>query len=354
VSGALLSGLRVLDLSLWQPGQYATRLLADLGAEVVKVEPPGGDRIRPDPQRFDDLNAGKSAVELDLKSPTGYAVLVDLVRDADVLVENLSTAVAERLGVVPARLHEVNPALVVCSVSGFGRTGPLSAGVGHDLVLQAHAGAMVPTPDGPVPMGPDTAGRVGGLAAAFAILAAVTHARATGRGEHVDVSITDVVASWVTARRPRTPVPHEAPATGTFRTADDRWLVLGIYSEDRWWDALCGELGLPGAVGLTMEQRAERAGELRAMLGSAIAGRDRDGLADALVGLGVPAGPVRDRDDVLAHPHFRARGTLVPGRGDEVRLGHPVRYAAHPAREPGPVPPPGRAPSIRIDGRTVA
>ncbi|WP_409330006.1 CaiB/BaiF CoA transferase family protein [Trujillonella humicola] len=340
----LLTGLRVLDLSLWQPGQYATRLLADLGADVVKVEPPGGDRIRPDRVRFDDLNAGKSSVVLDLKQPAGRATLRELVAGADVVVENFRTGVAERLGVGFAQLTEANPAIVLCSVSGYGRTGPLSAEGGHELTFQAHAGAMTSRGDEPpLPMGRDVAGRAGGLAAAFAVLAAVLRARQTGEGDHVDVSITDLLASWITgARPPVVPMPPGAefgPAGGTFRTADGGWVALGVYSEDHYWDALCRELGLDGHAGLTASDRIARAGELRAVLVAALATRTRDELLPALAARGVPAAPVRSRAEVLEHPHFRERGVLVAGPDGGVRIGHPVRYAAHPALPPRPAPP---------------
>jgi crotonobetainyl-CoA:carnitine CoA-transferase CaiB-like acyl-CoA transferase len=343
VSTPLLHGLRVLDLSLWQPGQYATRLLADLGADVVKVEPPGGDRIRPDGVRFDDLNAGKSSVVLDLKQDADRNALLEMVAGVDVVVENFRTGVAERLGVGFDRLRAVNPAIVLCSISGFGRTGPLAAGSGHELNFQAHAGAMTQRSGGPpLPMGRDVAGRAGGLAAAFAVLAAVLRARQTGEGEHVDVSISDLLATWVTGARPPVALlPPEAefgPAGGLFRTADDRWVALGVYSEDHFWDVLCRELGLDHIVGLTLRERNERAGALRTEIAGAVATHTQAELVDALTGPAVPIAPVRTRAEMLAHPHFRERGVLVPGPDGDVRIGHPVRYVVHPALPPGPAP----------------
>lgn len=339
----LLHGLRVLDLSLWQPGQYATRLLADLGADVVKIEPPGGDRIRPDGVRFDDLNAGKSSVVLDLKQEADRDALLEMVAGVDVVVENFRTGVAERLGVGFERLRTANPAVVLCSISGFGRTGPLSAGTGHEINFQAHAGAMTHRSDGPpLPMGRDVAGRAGGLAAAFAVLAAVLRARETGEGEHVDVSISDLLAAWVTGARPPVALlPPEAefgPGGGLFGTADDRWIALGVYSEDHYWDALCRELALDHLVGLTLPERNTRATALRTEVAAAVATRTQADLVDALTGLGVPIAPVRTRAEMLTHPHFRERGVLVPGQDGDVRIGHPIRYAVHPALPPGPAP----------------
>ena len=195
---SLLEGLRVVDLSLWQPGHTATQLLADLGADVLKIEPPGGDRMRPLVDRFYNYNGHKRSVVLDLKTDADRERLLGLVAEAEVVVENYRPGVADRLGVGFDDLSAVNPSVVMCSISGFGQSGPLSSVTGHDHNFQAYAGAFT-FPDGgpPAPAGLLVGDQGGGLAAAFAILAAVLSARRDGVGDHIDVSITDLLAAWV-------------------------------------------------------------------------------------------------------------------------------------------------------------
>lgn len=343
--GLLLADLRIVDLSMWQPGHYATQLLADLGAEVIKVEPPGGDRMRKLPDRFVNFNGRKRTVVLDLRSKPDLARLRDLVRDSDVVVEGYRPGVADRLGVGFESLRAENPSLVYCSISGYGQSGPLSAAPGHDWNYQAYAGAMSGYEPGvsPRPARMLVADHGGGMAAAFGILAAVHCARRTGVGEHVDVSMADLVASWVAPmeavdpRRAAT-APHiEAPAHGVFAVADG-YIVLGIFSEDSMWNDLCRELGLESYVGLGLHQRTESAAELRAALAERLLGFSRDAVVSRL-GTRLPVSPVLTREEMLDHPHFRARGTVVPQGPDGMRaLGHPLRFAVHPALPPGPAP----------------
>ncbi|MGX7678479.1 CaiB/BaiF CoA transferase family protein [Jatrophihabitans sp. DSM 45814] len=344
----LLNGLRVLDLSLWQPGHYATQLLADLGAEVIKIEPPGGDRMRPLADRFANFNGRKRSLVLDLKNSDDYATLLDLLADVEVLVENYRPGVAAKLGVDFERLHPIKPELVVCSITGFGQGGPLAAVTGHDANYQAYAGAMSMI-DGqpPVPAGLLVGDQGSGLVAAFAILAAVLCARRTGEGEHIDVSMADLLATWVAPlgpvddRRPTTSqdgVTGEAPAMGLFATADDHWVVLGVFSENHFWDALCSGLGLQQHVGLTMRDREAQATPLRADLTAQIARHTRDELLRNLGAMGVPIAPVLTRSEMLQHDHFRKRGVLTVGPEGYLMVGHPVRYAVHPALPPGSAP----------------
>ncbi|HVW43036.1 MAG TPA: CaiB/BaiF CoA-transferase family protein [Amycolatopsis sp.] len=342
----LLAGLRVLDLSLWQPGHYATQLLADLGAEIVKVEPPGGDRMRPVADRFVNFNGHKKSVVLNLKDDRDRATLLGMVGDFEVVVENYRPGVAARLGVGFDDLRAVHPAVVLCSISGFGQSGPLAGSTGHDANYQAYAGAMT-TDDGrpPAPAGLLVGDQGSGLAAAFAILAAVLCARRTGEGEHIDVSMADLLATWVAPlgpvdpRRPGMAAGRQgAPGMGTFRTADGRWIVLGVYSEDHFWYALCATLGLGRHVGLTMDARTADAPALRADIAAAVAAGMRKDLVAALERRGVPVAPVLTRAEMLEHPHFRERGVLTTGPDGYRTIGHPIRYAVHPALPPGPAP----------------
>ena len=354
MANQLLDDLRVLDLSMWQPGHYATQLLADLGAEGIKVEPPGGDRERAVLDRHINFNGRKGSVVLNLKEARDHARMMELVADADVVVEGYRPGVAARLGVGFEQLQSVNPAIVLCSISGFGQSGPLTAETGHEHNYQAYAGAMTMIP-GYAPVAPAllVGDQGSGMTAAFAILAAVLCARRTGVGEHVDVSMTDVLASWVApagavdARRPGLQAADStggAPGMGTFLTKDGQWVVLGVYSEDHFWDVLCRGLDLPEHVGLTMAERGRQAHDLRAHLAEAIAGRDCEVLLEQLRSSAVPIAPVLTRKQMLEHPHFRERGTLTTGPDGYLTLGHPIRYRVHPALPPGLAPELGENP----------
>ncbi|HEY8058181.1 MAG TPA: CoA transferase, partial [Acidimicrobiales bacterium] len=136
----LLEGVRVLDLSIWRPGPYATQLLVEMGADVVKVEPPGGDPMRVFPALFADLNAGKRGAAVDLKDPAGRRAVLRRAAGADVVIEGFRPGVAVRLGVGEADVRSVNPTVVYCSISGYGQDGPLVAAPGHDINYQAWAG----------------------------------------------------------------------------------------------------------------------------------------------------------------------------------------------------------------------
>jgi crotonobetainyl-CoA:carnitine CoA-transferase CaiB-like acyl-CoA transferase len=338
----LLDGLRVIDLSLWLPGHVATQLLADLGAQVIKVEPPGGDRMRGQVGQFTNFNGRKRSVVVDLKSSADRDRLYELVADAEVVVENYRPGVADRLGVGFTQLQTVSPAIVMCSITGFGQSGPLSGVSGHDHNYQAYAGAFTfPAGQDPMPSGLLVGDAGSGLAAAFAILAGVLCARRTGVGEHIDVAMTDLLAAWVAPYGPidpgypDPPRGHDLPGMGVFRTADDGFIELGVYSEDHLWAELCNVLGLGAHAGLDMAQRAARAGELRADLAAVIRDRGRDELVEALRGGPVPIAPVLTRVEMMEHPHFHERGLIVDGPDGYRRVAHPLRYAVHPALPPG-------------------
>ncbi|MGD9705161.1 MAG: CaiB/BaiF CoA transferase family protein [Acidimicrobiia bacterium] len=343
----LLEGLRVIDLSLWQPGHTATQLLADLGADVLKVEPPGGDRMRPLVDRFYNYNGRKRSTVLDLKDDAGRQRLLGLAADAEVVVENYRPGVAARLGIGFDDLVAVNPSIVMCSITGFGQTGPLAGVPGHDHNFQAFAGGFT-FPDGgpPAPAGHLVGDQGGGMAAAFAILAAVLCARRTGQGEHIDVAITDLLATWVAPmgsidpRRLQMTGGGSLPGMGVFRTADDEYVELGIFSEDHLWDLMCDALGLAEHVGVDMAGRAARASELRAAVAERMQGWKRDEIVELLTRRSVPVAPVLTRVEMLEHPNFHERGIVATGPDGYRVIAHPIRYAVHPAL------PPGRPPTL--------
>lgn len=340
-NGGLLAGLRVLDLSLWQPGHTSTQLLADLGAVVLKIEPPGGDRMRFMEDRFVNFNGGKRSVVLDLKQDDDRLRLLGYAAEAEVVVENYRPGVADRLGVGFTDLTAVNPSIVLCSITGYGQTGELSQLPGHDHNFQAYAGAFTHPSDGgpPSPAGLLVGDQGGGLAAAFAILAAVMCSHRTGEPEHIDVAITDLLASWVAPMGPiNTDIHAESdlsaehlPGMGVFETADGSFVELGVFSEDQLWNTLCDSLGLSRHIGLRMSDRSASAAALRADLGLAIRSRTRDELVASLCDAGVPIAPVLSRVEMLNHIHFRDRGVITTGPAARRMLGHPIQYAIHPA-----------------------
>jgi len=193
-----LEGLRVLDLTVWRPGPYATQLLAEQGADVLKVEPPGGDPMRSMPDLFDILGAGKRSIVLNLKDDDDRARCLDLAADADVFVESYRPGVAERLGVGYDAVTARNPAIVYACSSGWGQTGPYSTRPGQDMLAQAASGIhfFQGTRDlPPTPIGIGVADLFTGLHLVVAVLAAVSHRQATGEGQRVEVDLFSCVTA---------------------------------------------------------------------------------------------------------------------------------------------------------------
>jgi crotonobetainyl-CoA:carnitine CoA-transferase CaiB-like acyl-CoA transferase len=347
VTSSLLEGLRVLDLGIFRPVPYATQLLVEMGADVLKVEPPGGDPMRVFPPLFEVLNAGKRNVVVDLKDEAGRTRVLALAADADVVMEGFRPGVADRLGVGYDAVAAVNPAIVYCSISGYGATGPLAQVPGHDANYQAYAGVLTPMGGQPKP-GTLPVGDLGaGMAAAMAVLAACWRARASGEGERIDIGIADVLATWTGAvgtMKPRgSPVEMRGmPGYGVYLTADDRYLALGVLAEPHFWQGLCAALDLGALAGVELNERVRRKEELDAEVAAAIALRTRAVAQKALEAHDVPVAPVLDRHEMLALDHFRQRGTVLAEAptltGGGPAMGHPAVYRHHPARPPGPVP----------------
>jgi crotonobetainyl-CoA:carnitine CoA-transferase CaiB-like acyl-CoA transferase len=324
----LLEGMRVVDLSVWRPGPYATQLLAEMGAAVTKVEPPAGDPMLAFPDLYDSLNAHKETLRLDLKDPTGRATLLDMADDADVVVEGFRPGVVDRLGVGYADVRARNVDVIYCSVSGFGQTGPLANAPGHDLTYMAWAAVL--SPDGAPPVAPriPVADLAAGMAAAMAISAACVRRTRTGEGAYLDVSMADVVATWTGAAGPRlegAAAPTRAiPGYGTFDTADGR-LALGVLDEDHFWSALCHEVGLDEHAGMGFAARAARTDELQAAIAAALVERSTGEMVEVLLAVGVPVAPVNDRTAMLTVEHFRQRGTVTTDASGRPAMGPPVR-----------------------------
>jgi alpha-methylacyl-CoA racemase len=333
VSARPLDGIRVLDLSRLLPGGYATLILAELGADVLKVEQPGrGDYIRawaPRPASGDSalhhaLNRGKRSVTLDLSHSAGAELFRELVASADVLVESFRPGVMDRLGLGYATLHEQNPGLVYAAISGYGATGGRAGVAGHDIDYLALAGVLGLA--GPVRGGPwqppvqvaDLGG--GALPAVIAILAALRVRDATGAGQFCDVSMTDGVRSWLllavagyaaTGLLPRASTDPLAGGLACYRVyacADGRHVAVGAL-ESAFFARLLDVLDLSELAPAHLDPT--RQDELASRLGAAFATRTRDEWAAAFADVDACVTPVLDLAEALADPVARERGTIT-------------------------------------------
>lgn len=263
-----LAGLRILDLTQLLPGPYATLLLAELGAEVIKVEPPAGDPVRVMPPflsdgrsaRFVALNRGKKSVALNLKDPQDRDKLLSLVRTADALLEGFRPGVMRRLRLDEPALRALKPDLVYGSLTGYGQSGPYRDRVGHDLNYVGVAGLLSMTGlHQPVIPGVPVADLAGGMFAALKLMAALWQRHRTGEGRFLDVSLTDGAFHWMVlhtaegAVSGEDPRPQEMPLTGgypcynVYQTQDGKWLTLGCL-EPKFWETLCRALHLEAFI----------------------------------------------------------------------------------------------------------
>jgi alpha-methylacyl-CoA racemase len=337
-----LAGLRVLDLTRLLPGGYATQMLADLGADVVKIEEPGlGDYARTMPplkgdvgQGFLAVNRNKRSVALNLKHPEGREALLRLVDGADVLVESFRPGVMARLGLAHQTLRERNGRLIVCAISGYGQDGPYSQRPGHDLNYVGYAGLLAHlTRPGQPPTLPgaqfaDIAG--GALMAVVGILAALVGREATGEGRVVDVSMLDGTLALLPllASMALNGVSEPAPGAGwlagalpgynVYEAADGRYVTLGAL-EPKFWAEFCRRVGHPDLIArqfpTDQEERDRTAGELAAIFRT----RTRDEWVALLGDADVCLGPVNTLTEALADPQVMARG--VAAQADYGSLG---------------------------------
>lgn len=359
-----LSGIRVLDLTTYIAGPFAASLLADLGAEVVKVEPPGGDPIRAYPSTLPDesrvflgVNRGKQGIVLDLREAGDRAALLRLVESADVLLENYRPGVAERLGIGVAALRAINPELVHLSLTGFGRDGPMAQHAGFDQVLQAMTGLA----DFQARAGDDGVPRTipgsvvdyyAAALSALGIVAALYERRGTGRGEQVGVSLLGAAMAMQAGRLVRG--ANEALAVdrdlspggvaGIHPTADG-WLYLQA-STPRFWAALCEGVGLPQLAADprydTPRKRAAHAAELLPPLRTALLARTAVEWEAALAPA-VPCAAVRPLESLFEDAQVRAQGLLAAHQRATdayVALHGPIRFGDRAG------PPPRGAPGL--------
>jgi formyl-CoA transferase len=362
-----LAGVRVLDISQVMAGPYACMLLGDLGADVIKIEPPGsGDQTRgsmgfkmkgPDSLGFLNMNRNKRSIALNLKSEAGKQVLLALARNADILIENYRPGAMKRLGLGYEVLKEVNPRLVYTSISGFGQTGPWADRPGFDLMAQAMSGVMSVTgyPDSPpVKCGVPVADIGCALFAVYATLAAYIGAKNTGQGQYVDAalfdaamafSVWDICDYWGTGKRPE-PLGTSNKMTAPYQAmaASDGYFVMGANNQ-KLWVQLCTLMDrkelLEDARFATIALRLANRQALQDELETTFRRRPKDHWVELLLEHGIPAGPIIGYPEAFDSEHAKVRGMRmeidhpiegkVPNIGFAVKLsGTPQQVRRHP------------------------
>lgn len=349
-----LKGLKVIDLSRVLGGPLAGQILGDHGADVIKIEPPAGDETRAWGPPFQEetasyfmgINRNKRALALDLRHEDGQAVLMRLLEDADVLLENFKTGTLEKWGIGFDALSARFPRLIHCRVSGFGADGPLGGMPGYDAILQAMGGLMSVNgteESGPTRVGLPVVDMVTGMNAVQGILLALHHRNTSGKGQFVEAALFDSALSLLhphaanytmSGKLPqRTGNDHPNISPYSTYATGGRPIYLSV-GNDRQFARLCDVIGAPAIATdprfATNEKRVVNRAELRVVLEDVLAGFDGNDLAITLINAGVPAGPVLDLGEALAHPHTAHREMTV--HIDEYNgLGAPVKASATPA-----------------------
>ena len=355
-----LMGVKVLDVSQVMAGPYSCMLLADMGADVIKVEPPGnGDQTRgamgfrmkgPDSMGFLNMNRNKRSIAINLKSEAGKAILFKLVKEADILVENYRPGVMKRLGVGYEVMSKINPALVYVSISGFGQSGPWAMRPGFDLMAQAMSGIMSVTGNGdgkPVKAGVPVSDIGCALFATYAALSAYIGAKNTGQGQYIDASLFDSALAfsiWDTSEYWGTGNPPVALGTANRMTAPyqavkakDGYFVMGA-TNNKLWQLLCGILERPDLLQKveyqTIAGRLGQREQLIQELENSFVLKSADEWIDLLLAHGIPAGPILDYPQAFESEHGKHRQMRIeidhPLEGKVPNIGFAVKMQGTP------------------------
>jgi crotonobetainyl-CoA:carnitine CoA-transferase CaiB-like acyl-CoA transferase len=361
-----LAGIRILDLTKVLAGPLCTQYLGDLGAEVIKVEPCqiGDDTRRWPPFRgetgaiFLSVNRNKRSLAVDLKTVEGQAIVRKLAAKADVVIESYGTGVSDRLGIDFPTLHALNPRLIYCSISGFGRTGPLSHALGYDVILQAFSGIMgisgeeggepIRSPFSPID-------QTTGLHAVTGIMAALIRRGQTGEGSQLEVSLFETAMSflsynfhvyWEKGVLPdKCGSGHESLVPYQAFEASDAPVLIGI-ANDNLWRRFCKVVGRDELAEdprfRTSPDRVRNRAETVAIVQDIVRTRTRDEWVELLMGLGVPCAPINTLKEALDHPHTAARGLVLeyphPVLGQIKTIAQPIVFDGEP-RGAGTPPP---------------
>ncbi len=359
-----LDGVRILDLTRLLPGAFCSLMLADFGAEVIKIEQPGiGDYNRSfapiakkESGSFLLLNRNKQSLTLNLKTDAAKAIFRDLVKSADIVLEGFRPGVMDRLGLSYESLDKINPKLIYCAISGFGQDGPYRLKAGHDLNYLAIAGALQlfgKAGDGPMVPGLSIADVGGGsLMAVSGILAALIAREKTGKGQFVDISMTDGVASWlalhgadylfggIEPRGGEQPFIGQAPCYNVYRCADDKYIALGII-EEHFWHRFCDAVNLPS---LSSQQWpvGEDADKQRAQLEELFLSRSSFDWVAKFELIDIPLTTVNSMESAFKDPQMKHREMLLhvehPVEGKIPQLGFPIKLSETPCKISSPPP----------------
>jgi crotonobetainyl-CoA:carnitine CoA-transferase CaiB-like acyl-CoA transferase len=331
----VLSHFKVLDLTEMLSGPMLTRIMAEMGAEVIKIEPPGGDKTRRTQFVKDgrsaynvQQNRGKKSVCVDLKKPDGLAIVKGLLPKVDVMVENFAPGVIERLGLGYKTVKSINPAVVMCSISSFGQSGPLASKVGFDFIAASYAGVinMMGMRDGPPVMpGLSLGDSLAAITGVGAILGALLYREKTGKGQHLDIALLDsyfqcfdlaveMVSTTAGAWKPvRYGIRTEhMPPIGLFKS--ERHYICIMAQGDWLWARLCAAMGRPELASdprfVNVAKRTENGAEVYRIVEEWIASTAEDDALRLLEEHRVPAAPVLSVEETMNHPHMRQRGTI--------------------------------------------
>jgi crotonobetainyl-CoA:carnitine CoA-transferase CaiB-like acyl-CoA transferase len=362
-----LAGLRVLEITQIMSGPTCGLLLADMGADVIKIEKPdGGDDARAyrDPQvngvsaPFMMMNRNKRGLALDLKNPEGRALLLRMVKQADVLVENFRGGTMDKLGLGFETLKVENPGLIYCAISGYGRTGPYADKGGFDLIAQGFAGLMSVTGEPgrpPAKNGNAVSDMNAGILGALGILAAYVYKLKTGEGQLVDTSLADAAlqqtywhaAVWFATRQTPEPTGSAHILTAPYQAfeASDGWINIGGANQAN-WERICSVLGHPewreDPRFVTNRDRMAHRETLVALMNGVLRQRTRDAWQAEFDAAGVPAGPVHTIGEALSHPQTLARNMVLelehPQAGATQAIGCPIHFSATPTESTAPAP----------------
>jgi crotonobetainyl-CoA:carnitine CoA-transferase CaiB-like acyl-CoA transferase len=353
-----LDKLVVIDFTNHLSGPYCAMILADQGADVIKVERPGkGDDLRQSPPHINGegapfmlWNRNKRSIELDLKNLDDLKTAKELVKTADVMIENFRPGVAERIGIGYETMAKLNPSLIYCSISGFGQTGPYSSRGGFDLVAQAMSGLMTingPPEGGPYRIPIAISDVAAGMNGAIGILTALQHRNKTGEGQQVDVSLLESALSmcvyeaanvFATGQQPeRLGQGHRGSAPYQIFPTKDGWLALGA-SQQKFWEQTCEIIGADDLISdprfLEKKDRVARQQELAAILAPYFQKENTKHWFEKLDALGIPCGPVMDHLETLSDPHIVAREMIAkvhhPKAGSGRTLGTPIKLSKTP------------------------
>lgn len=374
-SNAILAGYKVLDLTRVLAGPWSTQALADMGAEVYKIERPGvGDEMRHSPPFLSDpagkptrdtpsylsVNRGKRSLTLDFTKPEGRKLVLDLARRCDVLVENFKVGDLARHGLDYESVKAVNPRIIYCSITGYGQDGPMAAWPGYDPVLQAVSGIMSTCglPDGQAGAGPmrsmvPLVDVMTGMVSTSAMLAALLHRERTGVGQHLDVALLDVAVAATThlsqSYLSTGKLPKRAgngsllfAPSNCYACADGPLLIQ--IGNDNQWTRLCQALGQPGWLQdprfATNQARMEHRDLLDQAVAEVTRGFKRLALAEVLGAAGIPCGPINTVADAFEHPQVKHRGLRAkvphPVHGDLDLVRSPFRFSASPVQMTAP------------------